>query len=223
MMIKASSLLIFLLGSPTFGITLMQSTNFSSGTGAWGHGQVHLGEPVVQADAGPNGPNDSALIVSSSGTDGPGSRLVVINRSAAWQGDYLSAGVSAIALDLRNLAADPNSAALGIRLGLSGPGGRILTDAVSLPAGAGWQSFSFSLSPDDFVNVNAATASSTLGNVTEIRVIHNVTGTTPAWFGSRVAGSFRADNITAIPEPSLMVLFGAGMLACSIGYRNRLL
>src|SRR5438132_13125182 len=89
----------FILPSIALGITLGQVDNFEDGTTqGWGD---PAGNSINIATGGPTGVNDNFLQVSS-GTFGGASKLITFNQSQ-WVGNYLSAGVSSISMDLKNL------------------------------------------------------------------------------------------------------------------------
>src|SRR5688500_8739332 len=58
--------------------------------------------PTNSPSGGPLGADDAFLLLNSTGGDGPGSRLTVLNGSQ-WSGDYLAAGVTGIRMDVNNL------------------------------------------------------------------------------------------------------------------------
>ena len=60
--------------------------------------------PINVPTGGPGGLDDSFLRLTSLGGNGPGSRLVVINLAPRWTRDYLAAGVTALTMDVNNLA-----------------------------------------------------------------------------------------------------------------------
>ena len=58
--------------------------------------------PVLNIpNGGPGGMGDHYIQVTSNGGGGPGSRLTTFNRDQ-WLGDYISAGVTGIEMDLQN-------------------------------------------------------------------------------------------------------------------------
>ena len=92
-----------------FGGIVGQIDTFQDGTrdgwfaGGLGLGQVPPIPPQVVANGGPAGTGDQYLQITAVGGNGAGSRLVAINLTQ-WAGDYLTSGISGIAMDLRNFA-----------------------------------------------------------------------------------------------------------------------
>ncbi|MEM8681496.1 MAG: hypothetical protein AAGF97_19285 [Planctomycetota bacterium] len=166
--------------------------------------------PSAQADAGPAGAGDYALLNVANGIGGPGSRVALFNEMQ-WTGDYLAAGVDTLSIDLR-AEANP-TADLSIRLGFeSFVGERYVTDAFILPQDDVWRSATFDISPSALTQVGGGlTAEEVMSNVMEMRII-SAAGLD--WRGDLVAANLFADNITAVPEPTIG--FGAllGLLAC---------
>ncbi len=100
---------------------------------------------------GPSSPNQPFAVEeddnwfvrnTSTGGSGPGSRMVLFNR-AQWTGNYISAGVSALTMDLRN----SGETDLHIRLGLlAQTGTRSATnEGYELAAGSGWTTVTFDI------------------------------------------------------------------------------
>ncbi len=194
-------------------IVLGQVDDFQDGTAQnWVAGNAIPNAPANSPDAGPAGVGDHALDISTNGNGGgAGSRLVGLNRTQ-WLGDYNAAGVDEISIDLSS----PNNVPLDIRLALRGSGGDFVTPAVVVPAGTGvWNNFSFSLAAVDLIAVGGTSASATLGNVTELRLLHNASASirgTTVGAAAPFAASLLADNITAVPEPVALGLLGLGGL-----------
>lgn len=187
-------------------ISLGQIDDFQDGTTQnWSHGSPGSPNPPVNvADAGPGGVGDHALLNTSTALGGPGTRMAMLNEMQ-WTGDYLAEGVSEIAMMLRS---DPAAGALNIRVGLeAGFGERYISDAFALPNDGGWYAASFDISPAALIQVGgSATATDVLSAVSELRIF---SAAVPDWRGDEIAASLFADNITAVPEPSL---FAPGIL-----------
>ena len=113
-------------------IVVGQTDTFENGTTqGWISGAVNPHPPVNIATGGPQGAGDHFLKVTSSGGFGAGSKLVTFN-TTQWIGNYTTAGIVAIGMDLNNLG----NTDLVIRLALNGPGGEIATlNGISLPPG----------------------------------------------------------------------------------------
>lgn len=196
-------------------ITLDAVQDFQDGlTGGWGAGSTFPNAPAVIPDLGPAGAGDFALQISTNGNpSGEGSRLVGLNSSSLWTGDYTAAGVTAITVDLSS----PNNLPLNARFAVNGSGGRFVTTDVLVPAGTGvWNNYTFSLEAASLLASGGTDAAATLANVTELRLLHNPSPTHRGAVFGRTApfpGFLNADNLTAVPEPGASLLLGLGSLA----------
>lgn len=199
-------------------ITAGQIDTFQNGTTqSWAEGLTGALPPVppaVVANAGPDGAGDFALRLTAIGVAaGPGGKLVVNNNQPRWTGNYTTAGVNGVILDVRN----PNAFPVTIRVGVDGPtlpattGGRWVTHGVVVPASSGWRTLTFALRPQDLLagDPGATSAATTLANVAVIRVLHAPSAT---WQGAVVTGQLDLDNIETLPEPSLALGALAGVL-----------
>lgn len=191
--------ILALMAAPGFAISVGQLDDFEDGTTqSWANGGVSPNPPTNQTSGGPGGAGDNYLQETSSGGAGAGSRPVVLNRSANWTGDYATAGVDIVELDLRN----EGTGNLTIRVALEGTGGRWVTNASHvLPDDNLWDTnVSFSIAPGDLVTAGGADVNATLSNVTEIRIIHN---TSPSFISLAVAATIDSDNIEAKSSTSV--------------------
>jgi hypothetical protein len=224
-MIKQTSAIVALalgigLAHPAAALTIGQVDTFSSGTlenwfaGGGPMGQIPPVPPEVVADGGPAGVGDAFMQVTATGGTGPGSHLSVIN-AAQWAGDYTNTGVTAIAMDLRNLG----TADLTIRLLFEDPMGGppadegVTTFGAFLPAGGGWMPVSFAVNPASLTMLTGS-ASTLLHQTTFLRIIHSPTPTD----ATTITGVLGVDNITAVgratvPEPSVAALLAGALLA----------
>jgi hypothetical protein len=177
--------------------------------------------PTLVATGGPAGAGDAFLQLSANGSNGAGGRLVGMN-GAQWTGDYATAGIAAIAMDLRNFG----NADLTIRLYLEDPlPGPPQNTAVTslgfvLPAGGGWTHAVFPIAATDLVALQGD-AATLLGNTTFLRIFH---GAGPAFPPERIVGVLGIDNIeavAAIPEPETLALLAAGLALVAARARRR--
>jgi hypothetical protein len=174
--------------------------------------------PVNVATGGPMGANDNFLRLTSLGGVGPGSRLTAINFMEQWAGDYITAGVGRITMDVNNLG--PTDLFLRLLLTNATIGGpptdvAFSTTAVFVPAGPGWTSVEFPLAPSD-LTAALGTTTDALMTATELRIFHSTAATFSPGGNEAIVGSLGVDNITAraaIPELSSVVTWGllAGM------------
>jgi hypothetical protein len=162
------------------------------------------------------------LLLTANGTFGAGSNLVVMNPPpftgpSQWTGNYTSAGVGLIWMQVRN----PSNSALSLRIGI-GAGNSLVSDgmfvttnAVAVPATSDWRTIVFPLASTDlsfsFSNTplspitNPATA---LTDVTQLRLLHAVA---LSFRGEPIAAQLLVDNIVAVPEPGLPLQIGCAL------------
>lgn len=178
---------------------------------------------------GPAGVGDNFLqVVAHEAELTGGGRLTFFNK-AQWTGDYLSAGISAIAMDVNNIS---SSEALNLRLAINGGfldssfnfiGGLFATSAsVSLGSGSGWVHVVFSLIPGDLTAVSGRSGTTgnnilaTLANVTELRLLNSAN---TDWTGLPVTATLGIDNISTVPLPPAALLFGSGLVGLGMWRR----
>lgn len=207
---------------PAHALALGQQDTFEDGTTqGWVVGllgNVSPVPPVNEPGGGPDGVDDAYLRLTSIAGGGglsPGSRMTAINVSQ-WTGDYIAAGIGAIRMDLINLGATD----ISLRLLFANPQGAPPTDmavtnqSIFLPAGSGWTTVYFSISPADLTALLGSSAVA-LSTATELRLFHNPDIGFPGPQGAAMLG---VDNITAaasavIPEPATSLLLATGLCA----------
>lgn len=204
------------------GVTIGQVDDFSDGTAEnWIVsllGAPHPAPPENVPDDGPGGPGDNFLRLTALGGAGPGSRLSALNL-VQWSGDYLAAGVNAIAMDVRN----SGSTDLYIRLLLEGGAGGgpptdwAISQAVFLPAGSSWQSVVVNIGPGSLTTLQGS-ENAALTQTIALRILHDQDAAFPP---ATVTGILDVDNLTAaqIPEPASLILAGSAIAA---GWLRRL-
>ena len=148
--------------------------------------------PLIIADGGPNGAGDGYLQVTSIGGEGPGSHLAVFN-SAQWAVDYITMGITAIAVDLNNIG----DTLLQIRLLLKGNGGEFVSlKSEMLKSKSGWQSLIFSIEGNDWLKLSGDTSiEQALSNVTQLQIFHNPEANFP---GPNIVSALGFDNIRGV-------------------------
>ena len=209
---RAAIAIILATSTATFAVTVGQVDDFQDGTVMnWIEGGASPNPPVYVADQGPMGAGDGAMFDLSTGTLGPGGRAVILNRTQ-WGGDYLSAGVTGITAYAR---ASVNSEPLSLRVGFESVSSRYVSiDAVTIPNDDRWYPVSFEISAADLTQVGGAESYETvMASVDEFRLISSAGA---AWQGDVAFTEIYIDNVTAIPEPSgilLLVVAGVTLFA----------
>jgi len=207
-----------MLQSTVFAAPMVgQVNNFEDGTTqGWLINLLNMSPPPPEAlpanvpTGGPAGAGDNYLRLTSVGGQGPGGRLVALNLTPLWTGNYLTSGVGAITMDVNNLGTTD----LFLRLYfenpmMAAPTDEAITSSVFLPAGSGWRPVSFLIGPSE-LTVLSGNVTTLLSNVTSLRIYN---GPTPSFPGPGVPAQLGVDNIraAAVPEPATMLLVGAGL------------
>jgi len=176
-----------------FAIEPNQWNNFQDGTTqGWINGLTNPNPPTVMLDGGPGGKGDAYLHIVSNGSVGAGGKLVIFD-TLQWKGDYITAGVNKVSMHLKNFS----NMDLSIRIVVQGPGGNFWSvNAIVVPAQSDWQEGEFSLLPADLTGGSGLNA--TLGDVTQLRILHSVAGGNA---GDVIAAALGIDNITAAENP----------------------
>jgi hypothetical protein len=198
-------------------VTLGQKDTFQNGTtDGWVDNAANT---TTITDGGPAGPGDHYLQVVS-GSFGGGSRMTAYNQ-AQWVGNFVSAGVSGVAMDLRNFGSSTLPIRIAIRegTGSSGTPGYASTTAFSLPADGQWHAAIFLLDAGSLTPINSPHPLSTdLANVRDFRILSS---TVPTTVGDFLNAKIGVDNILAVPEPAAFELLGAGALVMGMMMRRR--
>ena len=205
--------------APVHAITIGQLDDFQDGTTMnWTEGAPSPNQPVNVSSGGPANVGDSYLDNVSTGGGGPGSQMIMFNRTQ-WTGDYTAAGVARIAMDLANFG----SGSLSIRIAVGDLGGDqgtwyTSTDSFALPADGVWYPAVFGLGVADLSLVQGSeTLADVLSGVGSLRIL---SAATPKRDGDPVAAQLGVDNINAVPEPSSLVLLALGLIG-PIGFGLR--
>ena len=187
---------------------LNQVNNFSAGaTSNWSNGG-NAADPVNVSTGGPAGASDAFLRVNANGGGGPGSRLVTYNRSNQWTGNFSTAGVTALSMDLKNFGTSP----LSMRIAFQESAGTwyVSTQPVALAADNAWHAATFPLTQGAMTLNSGSTAFNTaMTRVSEFRILDNPV---VDYHGAAISSSFGVDNVRAVPEPAGAGLIAAGLL-----------
>lgn len=209
-----------LCASPAFGIVVGEIDTFEDGTtegwfvGGGPSGGISPNPPEAIPTGGPDGVDDAYMLLTSIGGEQPGGRLVV-NNAGQWAGDYLSAGVLAIALEVNNLGANDLFLRVLFEDPIPGPPANIAISAtpILVTAGSGWQTILLPVTPGSLQAV-LGSVEDALSNATFVRIFSSED---PEFPPQPSVASLGVDNIRAvpavIPEPATAVLMGAGLAA----------
>ena len=178
--------------------TVGQIDDFEDGTtqgwvvGLFGATPPLANRPTNEPTGGPAGVDDNFFKYTSNGGSGAGSKMIIQNVDSRWLGDFTTAGIVRIKMNVRVSGAD-----LDLRVSLTGGGGRIsTTNAVTVTAGTSWTSIIIPIAAADMETVTGGSSvSGTLANVTEMRILSSPT---PSWQGETIAATLDVDNIMAM-------------------------
>jgi hypothetical protein len=183
--------------------------------------------PSNQPTGGPAGAGDGYLQLVSTGLPGAGGRLVALN-SSQWALNYIAAGITAIRMDVNNQGPEDLSLRLLFEAFPPGPPGppdhlALSANAISVPAGSGWMTVVFPITPSDLVVDTFGTTVGALTGANTIRIFHNPAATFPGPGNGipQVAATLGVDNIAAIPEPGTLWLAAGGALVLLSRLRRR--
>jgi hypothetical protein len=176
------------------------------------------------SSGGPAGVDDNFLRLTALGSSGAGSRLTAHNIGSQWAGNYLSAGVQSISMDVRNPGLSDLSLRLSFEDALAGPPNSIAysASAIVVPAGSDWTSITF---PIGALSLTAqfGTVDSTLMDVQVLRLYHSDAPNFPNPVNpiSPVAAFLDVDNIRAAGPPNFPAVPDASstglLFACAAG------
>jgi len=170
-------------------------------TQGWFEGGASPNPPVNVPNAGPLGAGDNCLSNASTGTGGPGGKMIMRNTSQ-WAGDYSTNAIIAIKFDARALTND-----LDFRVAMNGAGGPISSsNFVTVTAGGPWTTVVIPIAVGDMQVVNTTTqgngfdVAATLGSASEFRILSNPV---PSYEGEFVNATMEIDNIEATTTLSI--------------------
>jgi hypothetical protein len=199
-------------------ITNGQADTFQDGTTAnWSNGGTM--QPQNISTDGPAGVDDRFMELTADGS-GTNGRLTVFNHTQ-WFGDYVTAGVNEIDVDLNNFSDVTLSIRLAFKSGtFGGAPGYVTTTAFTLAPDSGWQHAVFSITPGAMTGVGNPSAFATFFTApAEFRIIN--ASTSLDLNGDAVIGQLGIDNIIAVPEPGVVPLISSGLLVLASCIRCR--
>ena len=184
-----------LFSNLSFCIVVDQTDNFqNSTTQDWATGTVNPNQTTLMTTGGYRGAGDFYIRQISIGGFGAGKALVIFN-DVQWAGDYINANVHFISMRVNNTGSNNLTLHLGFSNSLNTAS---TTSPVTVNAGSGWQTISFSCDSTNITELDGGTYNSVFGNITELRILHS---TVPAYTGSAIAGQLDIDDITAAESP----------------------
>jgi len=210
------TLLFILLLQPTaFSSTLVvgRVDNFQDGSAqGWSSGAGH---DIIAG--GPAGAADKYLQIYRPTASAPYPFHLGTKNTTTWTGDYISAGLEAIAMDVNSISITTGPANLSLRIVLFGPGGAFSSkEPVTVITGGGWQHVEFGLTRSDLVRVPGAGTNyfvfppetddltATLRHVETLLIRHD-SDPEPTPIGTHpehIEATLGIDNITAVLGPA---------------------
>ena len=176
--------------------------------------------PTNIATGGPAGAADNYLRLSSNGSPSLAGGTLVVFNSDQWAGDYVAAGVNAIRMQVNNQSAT-DQPPLSLRLIFIGAQTLTTVTAVNVPAGGGWTTVTFPLTPGNLTGGDYATG---MSSVFELNLVHSPAVISNRGFAPGIVAQLGVDNVTAVPEPGAAAtgaLAGAACLAISCARQRR--
>ncbi|NND59853.1 MAG: hypothetical protein HKN49_06245 [Gammaproteobacteria bacterium] len=174
--------------------------DFEDGTTqGWRIGLQIPNSPTNIAGGGDEGADDNYLEYGATGVAGPGGKQIILNSEPRWTGDWVSAGVNTITVNMSNIGGTPLSMRIAFQK-QSFPGGCwSTTTAQPVPADGSWHSFVFVIDESTMTQVSgSATLQEILAQVTEVRVLSNANG--PSCAGEQAASTVGFDDFRSIGD-----------------------
>ncbi len=197
-----------------------QVDTFESGTTLnWANG-APAADPTVQL-GGPGGALDHYLRIATNGVGGGAGSLMIAFNRIQWIGNYTTAGVNAIDMDVRNFNVPGGmSVRVGLKTSTFGNAPGYVSLASLIPMDGLWHHVVFPLDSAGMVAVNGppSLASVLAGGNGEMRILHNPNDDLNGASTPPIAAQLGVDNVRAIsvPEPGALALTGL-VIAWTVG------
>lgn len=106
---------------------------------------------------GPAGADDNYLVIYRPTDSQPYPFHIGTKNTTTWTGDYISAGIEAIAMDVNTISITSGPENLSLRIVLFGPGGAFSSkEPVTVISDGGWQHVEFGLTNSDLVRISGS-------------------------------------------------------------------
>ncbi len=176
-------------------ITLNQMDNFENFTTAnWTRLSAAIPNENILT-GGPQGTDDNFLRVRANGGANASGKLLTLN-NAQWKGNYITAGVSYISMDVRN----SGSNVIFLRLSFQNiawtndPKWSSINPIAVVP-GQGWNTIVFPIDANSMTRLgHTNTYTGDFNNINEVRIVHD---DAPGWDGDPIDAILDIDNIQA--------------------------
>ncbi len=161
----------------------------------WEHQAGGPNPPTMQTVGGIDG---NFIKNISSGNVGAGGKMIMVNYQTKWQGDYITAGIKSISMQVRNNSAVTIN--LRVAFGVNEFGGSAphwVSNSVDLTAGSGWTTVVFPITEPymaQSTSGSSATYAAVMANVKIFRILSSSSGNHK---GDQFAGEIDVDNISA--------------------------
>lgn len=211
-------ILTFLLSLPvpvtSSGPVVGHVDNFEDGTlQEWSSGADNKNI----SSGGPAGADDNYLQIERPTLTAPYPFHLGTKNTTTWAGDYLTAGVKAIEMDVKTFSITFGPANLSLRIVLFGPGGAFsIKDPITIITDGGWQHIEFRLTRSDLIRVSGYGSiyfdpgpeidnlTETLSNVEALLIRHDsaINPTPIGLHPEHITASIGIDNISAVHGPA---------------------
>jgi hypothetical protein len=195
------------LPAAVWAITFPYVDDFQDGTTkSWTNGGAPGSTPTENIPSGgPSGAGDGFLKATSDASSGRASSKLVTFNTSQWMGNYNSADVAGIGMDLKYITVgDPMIDIQPIRIALDDFGSGyssangVAGGAFSLPNDGQWHHWTFSLAAGALTTIGAPPAlSAALSNMPQLRILSSAA---PDIRGTQLTAQLGIDNISAVPS-----------------------